>query len=214
MQPLELTPTTLLGESLTLSPLGDAPLAELTRVALAHPDIWRHIPYPVERPEHVERLVSRLLGLAARGAACSFVTRRRAGGELVGSSSVFLVDAAVPSVEIGATWIVPGWQRTRVNTEAKRLMLAHCFETLGCARVEFKTDELNLTSRAALARIGATEEGTLRSHMRRADGTLRDSVFFSIVREEWPGVRAALDGMLGAGTAPHADAESLRRNAV
>ena len=100
------------------------------------------------------------------------------------------MDPDTPSVEIGSTWIVPEWQRTRVNTEAKYLQLSHCFETLGIARVELKTDARNDRSRAAMRRIGATEEGTFRSHMRRHDGTLRDSVFFSIVADEWPAVKA------------------------
>jgi RimJ/RimL family protein N-acetyltransferase len=102
------------------------------------------------------------------------------------------VDPSTPSVEIGGTWLVPAWQRSRVNTEAKLLQLTHCFETLGVARVEFKTDSCNARSRVAIARLGATEEGTFRCHIRRHDGTLRDSVFFSITMGEWARVKAGL----------------------
>jgi RimJ/RimL family protein N-acetyltransferase len=106
----------------------------------------------------------------------------------------------VPTVEIGASWIVPEWQRTRVNTEAKRLMLTHAFEVLGCARVELKTDQKNVRSQAAIRRLGAVEEGVHRNHMRRADGTLRNSVYFSILDTEWPLVKARLDARLAFAT--------------
>jgi RimJ/RimL family protein N-acetyltransferase len=193
---MKLAPIVLEGPTLRLEPLSQALLPALTEAALSDREIWKHIPYAVETPAHVAGLVDLACALAAEGKAVSFATRLRDGGEVVGSTSLFLVAPAVPTVEIGATWIVPRWQRTQVNTEAKRLMLAHCFEDLGCARVELKTDSRNLRSRAAIRRIGASEEGTLRSHLRRADGTLRDSVFFSIVAAEWPAVRARLDAVL------------------
>jgi RimJ/RimL family protein N-acetyltransferase len=99
-------------------------------------------------------------------------------------------------VEIGATWLTPAVQRTPINTEAKYLLLEHAFDQLECIRVEFKTDARNARSRAALERIGATEEGTLRHHMIMPDGHLRDSVYFSILRTEWPEVRASLERLL------------------
>jgi RimJ/RimL family protein N-acetyltransferase len=102
------------------------------------------------------------------------------------------VDPRVPSFEIGSTWVVPTFQRTRTNTEAKYLQLSLVFEELSAARVELKTDVRNERSRSAIARIGAREEGILRNHMRRADGTLRDSMLFSITLEEWPKVKQAL----------------------
>jgi RimJ/RimL family protein N-acetyltransferase len=107
-------------------------------------------------------------------------------------------------VEIGWTWIGREWQRTAVNTEAKLLLLKYAFETLGCNRVEFKTDVLNERSRAALARIGAREEGVMRRHMVTDSGRVRDSVYFSIIAEEWPEVRAKLEARLraGAGSEP------------
>jgi RimJ/RimL family protein N-acetyltransferase len=99
-------------------------------------------------------------------------------------------------VEIGWTWLGRAWQRTRANTEAKYLMLCHAFDTWGCLRVEFKTSALNHQSRAAIVRIGAQEEGILRRHMLNADGSRRDSVFFSVIVEEWPGVKQRLETLL------------------
>src|SRR5262249_38304344 len=125
-----------------------------------------------------------------------FVTLAGPDRRLAGGTSIRITDPDTPTVEIGATWIVPAWQRTRVNTEAKYLQLSHCFDRLGITRVEFKTDALNARSRAAIRRIGATEEGTLRSHMRRQNGSIRDSVYFSIIASEWPVVKASLAARL------------------
>ena len=124
------------------------------------------------------------------------LTRLRDSGKIVGGSSILLIDPELPTVEIGFTWILPEWQRTHVNTEAKLVQLTHCFESLGSGRVELKTDIRNQRSRAAIARIGATEEGVLRAHRRRLDGSLRDSVLFSILASEWPVVRDALRARL------------------
>lgn len=110
----------------------------------------------------------------------------------MGGTGFLAPDAANRRVEIGATWITPDRQRTAINTEAKLLQLTHAFEVLGCARVEFKTDARNARSRAALARIGATEEGTFRKHMLLPDSTWRDSVYFSVLDTEWPDVSARL----------------------
>ena len=101
-------------------------------------------------------------------------------------------------VEVGSTWIAPPWQRTVVNTEAKYLMLQHAFEAWKCLRVELKTDALNHRSRAAILRLGAKEEGTLRKHMVTWDGRQRDSVYFSILDTEWPDVKARLERKMEA----------------
>lgn len=193
---MKIDPVVLEGPTLRLEPLTSALLLALTEAALSAPEIWEHIPYRVKTAADVAGLVDFAVAAAAAGSAVAFATRRREDGEVVGSTTLFLTAPAVPTVEIGATWIVPRWQRTHVNTEAKRVLLSHCFDVLGCARVELKTDVRNLRSRAAIRRIGATEEGTLRNHMRRADGSLRDSVYFSIVAAEWPEVRRRLDAWL------------------
>jgi RimJ/RimL family protein N-acetyltransferase len=114
----------------------------------------------------------------------------------VGSTGYLNIDRQHRRLEIGGTWIAPEWQRTACNTEAKLLQLTHAFETLGCNRVEFKTDSLNERSRAALLRIGATEEGTFRNHMVMPDGRLRHSVYFSVIESEWPRVRVRLEALL------------------
>ena len=118
-------------------------------------------------------------------------------GSVVGSTRFLNLDPAHRRVEIGSTWVAPPWQRTSVNTEAKYLMLRHAFETLGCIRVELKTDALNQRSRAAIRRLGALEEGTFRRHMITASGRVRDSVYYSILAEEWPAVRERLEARLG-----------------
>jgi RimJ/RimL family protein N-acetyltransferase len=124
--------------------------------------------------------------------ALPFATIEIKSGTIVGSSRFANADHANRRVEIGWTWVAPAWQRSAVNTEAKLLMMRHAFEVLGCIRVEFKTDSRNVKSRAALAGIGAREEGTLRSHMIVQNGYRRDSVYFSVIEAEWKGVEARL----------------------
>jgi hypothetical protein len=120
-----------------------------------------------------------------------FVHVEQAGGRVVGSTRYGNYAPEHARVEIGWTWIAGPWQRTAVNTEAKRLMFAHAFEVLGAGRVELKADALNERSRAAMHRLGAVEEGVLRRHMATASGRVRDTVYFSVLADEWPAVRAA-----------------------
>ena len=195
---MELSPVSLSGHAVSLEPLCPEHLAAVTAAALSAPEVWTHIPYAMRDAAEVENVLAQALELQARGAAITFVTRVAATGEVAGGTSVRWVDPRVPSVEIGGTWVLPAWQRTRVNTECKLLQLELCFERLGCARVELKTDIRNTRSQAAIARLGATREGVLRAHMRRADGSLRDSVLFSIVNGEWPAVRERLRARLAA----------------
>ena len=121
--------------------------------------------------------------------ALPFATVDRKSGKPIGSTRYGNIVPEHKRVEIGWTWISPALQRSAINTEAKFLMLRYAFETLGCNRVELKTNSLNMRSRAAILRIGAKEEGTLRSHMVNPDGSLRDTVYFSIIAPEWPDVR-------------------------
>lgn len=114
----------------------------------------------------------------------------------MGTTRYMNIDLANRKVEIGSTWIAPPWQRTAINTEAKYLMLRHAFETWKCIRVELKTDALNQQSRQAILRLGAKEEGTLRKHILTWDGRERDSVYFSILDNEWPEVKAQLESKL------------------
>jgi RimJ/RimL family protein N-acetyltransferase len=130
------------------------------------------------------------------GSVLAFATIDIASGKPVGSTRFMNIDMGNRHVEIGSTFVGKAWQRTVVNTEAKYLMLRHAFETWHCFRVELKTDALNLRSRAAIMRIGAKEEGTLRRNTITWSGRVRDTVYFSILDSEWPGVKANLERML------------------
>jgi RimJ/RimL family protein N-acetyltransferase len=193
---MRITPVTLEGALVRLEPLEARHFDDILAAALSDPTIWTHIPYHVRERSDVERLFALALERHAAGTGITFATLAGPDKRVVGSTSIRLTDPDTPTVEIGSTWIVPAWQKTRVNTEAKYLQLSHCFERMGITRVEFKTDALNARSRAAIRRIGATEEGTLRSHMRRQNGTIRDSVYFSIIASEWPTVKASLQARL------------------
>lgn len=159
-------------------------------------DIFRWFPYAMRTREDFDGFVHKALAEQQAGQSVVFVTVDRASGGVVGSTRFMNIDRANRHVEIGSTWIVPAWQRTAVNTEAKLLMLGHAFEQWGCLRVELKTDSLNEKSRKAILRLGATEEGTFRKHMITVSGRIRHSVYFSLIDEEWPAVKARLSGKL------------------
>ena len=180
-----------------LVPLDLAHVDALAAIGLDE-EIWRWMPYRVRNRDGMRRLVEDALSARRAGTAIPFATTLRESGAIVGTTRYMNIDLANKRVEIGGTWIAPAWQRTRVNTEAKFLMLKHAFERMGCRRVEFKTHALNARSRAAIARLGATEEGTLRRHMVQEDGSSRDSVYFSIIDDEWPEVKRRLEARLAA----------------
>ena len=159
-------------------------------------DIFRWIPYSMAALEDFQKLIDKAFDEQERGESVVFATVERRSGRAIGSTRFMNIDRVNRRVEIGSTWIAPAWQRTPVNTEAKYLMLRHAFETMGCLRVEFKTDALNQRSRNAIRRIGAMEEGTFRRHIVTWSGRVRDSVYFSIVAEEWPRVKAGLEDKL------------------
>jgi N-acetyltransferase len=192
---MKLEPVTLEGRSVRLEPLAASHHTALCEVGLVV-ELWRLIPYRVSTADEMRDYIGSALEAKAAGTAIPFATVERASGRVIGSTRFMNVDAANRRVEIGATWIAKPWQRTAINTEAKYLMLRHAFETLGCIRVELKTDALNQRSRQAILRIGAREEGTLRQHMVTWSGRLRDTVYYSILDSEWPGVKANLEGKL------------------
>ena len=132
-------------------------------------DIFRWIPYRMQTREDFHSLVEKIFDEQERGESVAFATVERSSGRVIGSTRFMNIDRANRRVEIGSTWIVPAWQRTAVNTEAKFLMLRHAFEVWQCIRVELKTDALNQKSRAAILRIGAKEEGTLRKPRHHLD---------------------------------------------
>jgi RimJ/RimL family protein N-acetyltransferase len=132
----------------------------------------------------------------ADGMSLPFAQMEGASGRVIGSTRYMNIEKVHHRVEIGCTWIGREWQRSAVNTEAKYLLLRHAFETLGCMRVELKTDTLNEKSRAAILRIGAKQEGIFRNHMITSSGRIRHTVYFSIVDSEWPGVKSELERKL------------------
>jgi len=192
---MDLRPVVLDGAHVRLEPLSLDHLSALCEVGL-DPDLWRWTTQIVRSPQEMDAYVRGALAEQAAGRALPFAIRHKGAGCVVGSTRFAAAEPAHRRVEIGWTWVAAPWQRTVVNTEAKYLMLRHAFETWGCVRVEFKTDVLNVRSRQALLRIGAKEEGILRAHLITATGRVRDSVYFSIIAEEWPAVRAHLEEML------------------
>ena len=195
-----LTPVVLEGTVVRLVPMERSHLFALADVGL-DPSLWALIPTPATDLDSMRRWLEEALEQQATGTALPFVTVERASGTVVGSSRFAAWAAAHRRIEIGWTWIAPPWQRSRVNTEAKFLMLRHAFEALGCQRVELKTDALNMRSRAAILRLGAREEGTFRKHMITQQGRVRDTVYFSITDEDWPEVKARLERLMAGGAA-------------
>ena len=187
---------TLEGTHVRLEPLRPANAALLWGIAKDHlKDLFQWIPYKLESLADFEAFNARILDEQERGISVPFATFRKPD-VIAGTTRYMNMDLANRKVEIGSTWLAPQWQRTVVNTEAKYLMLRCAFEEWGCNRVGLKTDSLNERSRRAIARIGAKEEGTLRNHMVTASGRLRHSVYFSVIREEWPEAKAALEARL------------------
>ena len=193
------SPLTLEGSFVRLEPLRREHAELFWEVARNDlEDIFRWIPYSMKTQEEFQRLIDRAFAEQERGESIVFATVERASGQVVGSTRFMNIDRINRRVEIGSTWIAPAWQRTPVNTEAKYLMLRHAFDVWGCVRVELKTDALNQKSRNAILRIGAKEEGTLRRHVVTWTGRIRDSVYFSILDDEWPEVKATLEEKLRA----------------
>ena len=200
--PLE--PVVLEGAHVRLEPLSHDHFEDLVEVAL-DPEIWRWTTERALSPEELRAWIDRALAARATGTAMPFATVALPHGRAIGGTRFATYSAADRRVEIGWTWIGRAWQRTAVNTEAKYLMLRHAFETLGCIRVELRTDVLNDRSRAAILRIGAKEEGILRKHSLTANGRARDTIYYSILDDEWPSVKAGLEGRLAA-SAPRTSA--------
>lgn len=207
-QDTDLRPVVLEGRVVRLEPLSADHHAALCEIGL-DPNLWRWTLNLVRTPGEMRAYIEAALEAQAQGTALPFATRERASGRLVGSTRFGNISRADRRVEIGWTWIARPWQRTAVNTEAKYLMLRHAFEQWGCVRVEFKTDVLNETSRRALLRLGATEEGVLRKHMVAATGRIRNTVYYSILDTEWPRVKVALEERL-RGPRPEAPGPKMR----
>ena len=191
----EARPVTLEGEHVRLEPLTMAHHVALWEIAKDH-ELWRWTATDIRTPDDLARYMETALAEQAAGRSLPFATIAKAPGHPVGSTRFGNIEPLNRRAEIGWTWLGSAWQRTAVNSEAKLLMLTHAFETWGCIRVELKTDALNQASRAAIARLGAKEEGTMRRHIVTQTGRVRDTVYYSILDEEWPSIKARLEARL------------------
>jgi len=190
-------PVTLRNPHVRLEPLTAAHVPALARVGL-DPALWPWIPAPITSIDGMRDYVARALDEQVRGQSLPFTIVDAQREEVVGTTRYAAIDVPNRRLEIGWTWVARDRQRTPVNTSAKRLLLGHAFEALDVNRVELKTDALNQQSRTAILRIGATQEGILRQHVRCVSGRMRDTVYFSILASEWPDVRRRLDQRLSA----------------
>jgi RimJ/RimL family protein N-acetyltransferase len=196
-------PITLEGRLVRLEPLAPGHAPELFAALAPDPAIWRW--RVVRAPATLAGMQGQIaadLDAQARGGVIVFAQVERASGRAVGGTSYLNISRRDRGLEVGATWLGKPWQRTGLNTEAKYLLLRHAFEVLGAVRVQLKTDGRNLQSQAAIERLGAVREGVLRKHMLVQDDFIRDTVMYSVVDEEWPAVKARLEGLMAAHARP------------
>ena len=192
--PRLIEPVTLSGQHAWLEPLGPEHEDEV-RAAAADGELWKLWYTSVPSPEKVGDWLATALDMRERLGAMPFVVREMHNGQpgkVVGATRFFNVDEANRRLEIGHTWYSKSAQRSGINTECKLLLLTHAFETLRCIAVEFRTHWMNHQSRAAIARLGAKQDGVLRNHQRMPDGSFRDTVVFSIIESEWLTVKRHL----------------------
>jgi RimJ/RimL family protein N-acetyltransferase len=195
---MNLTATTLTHQHARLEPLALHHFDDLSRFN-ADPDIWRYIPFQnMETPEGFRAWMERAASEPERGTGYAFAIIDIASNTAVGSTSLYDISHQDKHVEIGRTWLGRPYQRTALNTECKYLLLQYCFDTLGCIRVQLKTDARNLKSQAAIERIGAVREGVLRAHIVMPDGYLRDTVMYSVLAPEWPDVCHNLESRMAS----------------
>lgn len=185
-------PITLEGHGVRLEPLTEAHAAGLAAAA-SDGALWELWFTSVPRPEESATYVTDALAGAREGVMLPWAVRELTSGAIVGSTRFHDIVARVDRVEIGYTWYARAWQRSHVNTACKLLLLTHAFDALGCAVVGFRTDNFNFASQHAIERLGAKRDGVLRHHQARRDGTVRDSVMYSVLRTEWPDVRRHLE---------------------
>ncbi|RPI26156.1 MAG: N-acetyltransferase [Chloroflexota bacterium] len=195
---MNIQPVTLTGNVVRLEPLLETHVDDLT-LAAQDENIWRYMLYGnITTREEMLAWVRDILGRQARGTDLAFAVIHLEAMKAIGATRYLEIRPEHKGLEIGGTWYATAFQRTAVNTECKYLLLRHAFEDLGCIRVQFKTDLRNERSQRAIERIGAVKEGILRSHLLTPDGTFRDSVYYSILRTEWPAVKERLEQMMTA----------------
>lgn len=193
--PIVLEPVTLERGAVRLEPLGPQHV-EGVAAAVSDGELWRLWFTGVPRPEEVAAWLDAALAAQAAGEQLAWAVRDLETGHVVGSTRYHDVVAPIGRVEIGYTWYAKSVQRTHVNTTCKLLLLEHAFDALGCAVVGLRTDGFNHASQRAIAALGAQRDGVLRHHSARRDGSVRDTVMFSILAAEWPDVRRHLEHRL------------------
>lgn len=190
-------PVTLIGRHARLEPMTEAHIPGLAEIGVGQ-TFWDYMLYGnMDTETDMANWVRDILSRAARGTDLPFVAIHLESGRVAGATRYLNIMPNDRGLEVGGTWYGPDFQRTAVNTECKYMLLTYAFETLGCIRVQIKTDSLNVRSQKAIERIGAVKEGVLRNHMILPNGRIRHSVFYSILDSEWPDVKKRLEGMLG-----------------
>jgi RimJ/RimL family protein N-acetyltransferase len=193
---MDIQPVTLTGQVVRLEMLSEAHVPDLAVVGLDE-RIWRYMLYGnIDTEKKMRAFVQDMLARRARGTDLPFAVIYLASGHAIGCTRYLEIRPQHHGLEIGGTWYGPGYQGTAVNTECKYLLLRHAFETLGCVRVQIKTDVRNVHSQHAIERLGMVKEGVFRNHIITPDGTVRDSVYYSIIDAEWPTVKARLEKRL------------------
>jgi RimJ/RimL family protein N-acetyltransferase len=200
--PIRVDPKAVLeGRGIRLEPLGADHEAAL-KLAAADGALWTLNYTSVPEPENTRAYIEAALADCAKGTRIPWVVRNLANGQIVGSTSYHDIVPAARRVEIGYTWYARSCQRTQINTACKLRLMEHAFDTLGCIVVGWRTDILNLRSQAAIERLGAKKDGVVRRHQPRRDGSVRDTVIYSVTDEEWRDtIRDRLLGLLARGTA-------------
>ncbi|HKB91020.1 MAG TPA: GNAT family protein [Opitutaceae bacterium] len=195
---MKVEPVTLSLRAVRLEPLTQMHVEDLRRVG-CDPEVWRFFSSGViSKPDELQAWANKAIADTKQGIAVVFAIIDLRSGLAVGSTRYFEISAQHRHLEIGHTWLgQPAW-RTAINTECKYLLLRHAFETLGCLRVQLKTDSRNVRSQAAIEHIGGKKEGILRSHLLLPDGYIRDSVIYSVISKEWPDVKARLEAIIAA----------------
>jgi RimJ/RimL family protein N-acetyltransferase len=195
---ITIVPATLEGHSVRLEPLVLEHAAEFA-LAVQDGELWRLWFTGVPKPDDAQTYVSAALEGQRAGHMLPWAVRELTTGTIVGSTRYHDIVASIDRVEIGYTWYAKSWQRSHVNTACKLLLLAHAFDAVGCRVVGLRTDNFNFASQRAIAALGAQKDGVIRHHMARRDGTVRDTVMYSMTAGEWPEAKAQLQWRLATG---------------
>ena len=192
---MNVSPVTLVGKRVQLEPMTLEHLPAMMAL-VAEADLWRWIPWPMKTESDLRGFMQAVLAQQAAGTAMPWVTRELATDRIVGCTRFSDIQKDHKTLELGGTVLLRDCQGTGLNVEAKYLQLRHAFETMGAMRVALKTHHENLRSQSAMRAMGAKEEGTFRNHMLMPDGSVRHSVWFSVIREEWPQTKAHLEARM------------------